>query len=200
MSSDSLAAARAGDRTALIALLKAHDATVRQAVESNLPKRWRSELSVDDVLQVTDTDAFLTIAQCRATDENGFAAWLTHVALNNLRDAVRSLEAEKRGGGARRILAPTDATQSLLDELLGGDSRTPSQAAMQVEAAEALQRAMRQLPEQHRLAVQRYDLDGQPIEVVAAELSRSPGAVHLLRNRAHRRLRELLTAQHCGRR
>ena len=37
-----------------------------------------------------------------------------------------------------------------------------------------------------------YDLEGRPIAEVAAEMGRSSGAVHMLRARAHDRLRELL--------
>lgn len=189
--------ARTGDREALTALLKRHDAAVRQEVAINLPQRWRTDLAVDDVLQVSYTDAFLAIAQSKAADERSFCAWLKRTALNNLRDAIRALEAEKRGGNARRIHAatPADASQSLLAALLGADSMTPSRALMRAEAEAALRTALESLPEPYRRAIQLYDLEGRKIDEVAAELKRSPGAVHLLRVRAHDRLREILTGQ-----
>jgi RNA polymerase sigma-70 factor (ECF subfamily) len=196
MHANLIEAAQAGDRDALAALLKQHDAAVRQEVATNLPQRWRAELGVDDVLQVTYTDAFLAIAQCTAADDAGLVGWLKSIALNNLRDAIRRLEAEKRGGHARRVFAPgsTDATQTFLEGLLGADSQTPSRAMMRAEAGQALRDALAKLPEAYRLAVELYDLQTLPIDEVAAKLKRSPGAVHLLRVRAHARLREILVA------
>jgi RNA polymerase sigma factor (sigma-70 family) len=195
MQASLIESALAGDRDALVALLKNHDAAARQEVAMHLPRRWRAELAVDDVLQVTYTDAFLKIAQFSANDEESFAAWLKRAALNNLHDAIRRLEAEKRGGNARRIFAPgsTEATQTFLEALLGADSQTPSRVLMRAEAGQALRDALGKLPEPYRLAVQLYDLEARPIAEVAAGLNRSPGAVHLLRVRAHARLREILT-------
>ena len=62
------------------------------------------------------------------------------------------------------------------------------------EASLAVREAIARLPEAYRAAVELYDIEGRDIADVAATLSRSPGAVHLLRNRAFARLREQLTA------
>jgi hypothetical protein len=37
-----------------------------------------------------------------------------------------------------------------------------------------------------------FDLDSEPVEAVARELNRSPGAIYMIRARAHRWLGELL--------
>jgi DNA-directed RNA polymerase specialized sigma24 family protein len=37
-----------------------------------------------------------------------------------------------------------------------------------------------------------YDLEGRPVQEVAQALGRSPGAVYMLRARAHRRLSEIM--------
>ena len=55
-----------------------------------------------------------------------------------------------------------------------------------------LQAALAKLPSDYRLAIEAYDLGGRTIEEVAASLDRSPGAVHMLRLRAHRMLAEVL--------
>lgn len=185
--------ARRGDQDALADLLALHVPRIRSELEANIPRRLQASLSADDVVQVTCTDAFLGIAKASAPDDQAFAAWLLRAARNNLHDAIRRLDAEKRGGKARRLnpTARTDA-RTFVERLFGADTDTPSRIAMRGESESALERALQALPVDYRSAVRLYDLDGQPIELVARELGRSPGAVHLLRVRAHKRLRELL--------
>jgi len=193
MGSILLERAREGDEEALAELLALHVPRIRSEVQVGIPRRHQTMLSADDVVQVTCTDAFLGVAKAGAEDEPGFAAWLSRVARNNLQDAIRRLDAEKRGGKARRIdpVAPTDA-RTFVERLFGADTDTPSRIAMRGESASALEHALQALPSDYRSAVRYYDLEGLPIEHVARQLGRSPGAVHLLRVRAHRRLRELL--------
>jgi DNA-directed RNA polymerase specialized sigma24 family protein len=54
-------------------------------------------------MQQTYTDAILDIHQLLACTEEAFAAWLHTLARRNLFDAIRLLEAEKRGGQRRRV-------------------------------------------------------------------------------------------------
>ena len=60
------------------------------------------------------------------------------------------------------------------------------------EAWAALKQAIRRLPEDYQQVVRMYDLEEQPVETVARVLQRSPGAVYMVRARAHRMLRDLL--------
>ncbi len=187
--------ARAGDAEAFGQLLKQQAADLSRTIARELPARWQAVLAVEDVLQATFTEAYCARTQCLADDAAAFAAWLRRIALHNLRDAIRALEADKRGGERRRVTSAAvqgDSTDSLLEALFGTDSRTPSRAAMRSEAVVALRNALAQLPEHYRQAVELYDLQELSIEEVAAHLKKSPGAVHLLRLRAHGRLRELL--------
>ena len=66
----------AGDRAALTELLGRHAPAARQAVARNIPKRWRSLLSDDDVMQQTYADAFRGIGQFAVTADGSFAGWL----------------------------------------------------------------------------------------------------------------------------
>lgn len=54
-------------------------------------------------MQETFTDAFLDILQFRPGPGSAFLAWLTTLATRNLYDAIRMLEAEKRGGRVRQV-------------------------------------------------------------------------------------------------
>jgi RNA polymerase sigma factor (sigma-70 family) len=152
-------------------------------------------LSVEDVLQHTYVEAILAIRKFVPRGEHAFGLWLRKLAEHHVIDAIRSLQADKRGGAAQRI-APNspDASLAALLECLTGlpTQTTPSQGVLRRELHDALDRALARLPEHYRRVIQRYDLEGRPIDEVAAELERSPGAVHLIRVRAHARLRELL--------
>ncbi len=184
------------DPQALTRLLSEHSETLRAAIEPKIPDRLRSVLSAEDVLQQTFLDAFLDMRNFIPSDESSFFRWLRKLAENNLIEAIRALDAEKRGGRARRVATlGVDPCTSILDRLVPVLTRTsPPHAAALREASLAVREAIARLPEAYRAAVELYDIEGRDIADVAATLSRSPGAVHLLRNRAFARLREQLTA------
>lgn len=190
---DLLGRAGRGDRDALARLLEKLGPAVRRSLNGKIPRRWRAVLSDDDVMQQTYADAIAQIARIRADSEDAFTGWLVVTAQHNLQDAVKMLEADKRGGQRRRVepVGP-DGTPLRLSELLPGTGTTPSGQAARGEAGTALQRALTRLPATYARVVRLYDLEGRPVQEVAAELKRSPGAVFMLRIRAHERLRELL--------
>jgi RNA polymerase sigma factor (sigma-70 family) len=103
------------------------------------------------------------------------------------------LGAGKRGGDRIRV-EPGSASslQSLLAEVVARSRSTPSRKAIRDEEARSLESALGRLPESYRTVVRGYDLEGRSIEEMAGVLKRSPGAVYLLRNRALKRLAELL--------
>ena len=182
-----------GDRAALTELLGRHAPTVRQNVAKQIPRRRRSLLSEDDVMQQTYADAFRGIGQFVAIEDGSFAGWLSSLAQCNLQDAIRMLEAEKRGGDRRRLdVVRSDDSFVSLCELLSSSGSTPSGHFARVEARSALEQAIERLPQTYRQVVQMYDLEDRTIQDVSAALNRSPGAVYMLRSRAHDRLRELL--------
>lgn len=182
-----------GDEEALTELLERFGPTVRQSLARSLPHRWQAVLSVDDVMQETYIDAFLDIGHFEPRGVGSFVAWLQTLARRNLLDALRMLEAEKRGRN-RRSIKPESAEGSLLAlaEQLGTTNATPSRHAAKREAGGKLQDAIQRLPETYRYVVEQYDLIGRPVDEIAAALSRSPGAVFMLRSRAHRQLGALM--------
>jgi RNA polymerase sigma-70 factor (subfamily 1) len=191
-----------GECEALVALLKRHGAAARQAVVGRIPQRWQSLLSEDDVIQQTYADAVAYIDQFDAREEAAFAAWLATIARRNLSDAVKMLEREKRGGDRRRI-EPRGRDESVLAlcDVLVGTGGTPSRHAAREEARKALQCAIDELPEAYARVVAMYDLEQRSVQEVAEALDRSPGAVFMLRARAHERLHEIMgaTSKYFGR-
>jgi RNA polymerase sigma-70 factor (ECF subfamily) len=181
------------DDESLERLLREHDPAIRRDIERAIPVRWRALLAADDVMQQTWLDAFLHIDSVESGEPAGFAAWLHRIAVNNLNDAIRRLEADKRGGSARPVeLAGGSSCRSLVEMIFGQDSHTPSRIARENEAEAALRTALEALPHEYRQAVQLHDLEGRPIHEIAALLNRSEGAIHMLRSRAHQQLREML--------
>jgi len=182
-----------GDRDALAQLLERHGPTARHKLGGKIPRRWRPVLSEDDVMQQTYADAIVKVRQVRAESEAAFAAWLAVMARHNLHDALKMLEAHKRGGEHRRIeLCGPDDTRVGMSELAPDTATTASGQAARSEAHLALERAVARLPQPYAHVVRMYALEGRPVDEVAAALQRSPGAGFKLRARAHERMRELL--------
>ncbi|MGD2108119.1 MAG: sigma-70 family RNA polymerase sigma factor [Phycisphaerae bacterium] len=182
-----------GDEDAIKAILKRHAPAARRAITGRIPRRWRSVLSVDDVMQQTFADAIRDISRFQGNDEMALDGWLGGLARCNLRDATRMLEAEKRGGKQKRLQpSQNSGTYRTLATMLFADGETPSRYAATDECNSLLEQAVEALPEAYRVVVNMYDLQGHEVEAVARTLDRSIGAVYMLRARAHDRLRDLL--------
>ncbi|MGE0481951.1 MAG: RNA polymerase sigma factor [Phycisphaerae bacterium] len=184
-----IAQAITGDVAALTDLLHEHAPRLRALL--SIDKRWQSVLDADDVLQVTYLEAFLKIGSFVPGGPNAFLGWLRRIAENNLRDAIKGLDAAKRPPPNLQANT-TDSSAVALFDLLGVTSATPSRAAAANEIERALAAALDALPADYARVVRLYDIEGHPIAAVASELDRSAGAVHMLRARAHDQLRELL--------
>jgi RNA polymerase sigma-70 factor (ECF subfamily) len=188
-----LARALQGDRKALASLLESLGPRVRARIAPRITGPLQSSIDADDVMQVTYLEAVLRLGRFKAGGVDGFLAWLTRLAENNLIDAVRALESAKRPNPYRRIQAQSrDDSMVAFIELLGSTSSTPSRVVARGEAVRHLEAALSTLPPDYEKVVRMYDLEGRPIAEVAAALARSDGAVWMLRARAHDRLRDAM--------
>lgn len=184
-------AAHGGDAEAVSELLRLHGPIVEQSLR--IGENWRAVLDPADVMQITYLEAFMQIRSFDPERGTTFRSWLQRIAENNLRDAVRGLERAKRPNPRHRLRAATheDSLAGLFEEL-EATSSTPSRNLGQREACRMLEAAIAALPETYADVIRMYDLESRPIEEVAGNLGRSPGAIHMLRARAHDRLREHL--------
>ncbi len=182
-----------GNKRALVELLEEHTPTIYQQLADKIPQRWRAVITVDDVVQQTCADAVLSIRRFVPREGGSFAAWLFTIAKRNLFNALKILETEKRGKGYRHIiLREHEESFVALYELLSAETSTPSRHVARGEACGLLKEAIQQLPATYRQAVQMYDIEGQSAAEVARALKRSPGAIHMIRIRAHRRLQKIM--------
>lgn len=184
-----------GDPSALRILLEQHGGEVRARMTGRIDRRWQASIDEDDVMQVAYIEAFLHIDQLVARDPASFVAWLTRIAENALRDAVRGLSRQKRPDPLRRVeMRPASDSYVTLLDCLGVTTTTPSREVGRRDAVGALESAINLLPQDYQTAVRLYDLEGRSIADVASAMGRSVGAVHMLRGRAHDRLRQTLSS------
>lgn len=180
-----------GDTAVLTDLLRYFGPRVRRKLD--VGARWRSALDADDVMQVTYLEAALSIGQFSKRTSAAFESWLTRIATNNLRDAIRELSRIKRpqtkNCASRSIAGNRD---KIISSVLDASNAAPSRHAARREAAALLNTAISKLPEDYRLVVRLYDLAGNSAAEIGRELHRTEGAVFMLRARAHDRLRQIL--------
>lgn len=183
-----------GSEPAITALLERFGPQVRHRLIGKIATTWQAVLDLDDVMQVTYLEAFLQIENFKPKGGNGaFLAWLTQVAENNLRDAVRGLERAKRPNPRNQVHSgPAEDSYVALVELLGVTNSTPSRQAGRGELRAIIDQVLCELPPDYEQVIRVMDLDGRPAADAAAEIGRSTGAIHMLRARAHERLKSLL--------
>lgn len=184
-----------GDEAALCDLLERVGLTIQSEITRKIGPQYNGTVEADDIMQVTCLEAFLRIRQFAPTGANAFVAWLRRIAENNLRDAIRELERDKRPSPGKRVRAGGDDSYVELIERIAASSATASRAVARDEAKGAVQRALEQLPPDYALAVRLYDLDGLSGPEVAERMGRSHGAVRMMLARARERLAEVMGAE-----
>lgn len=182
-----------GDNDALSELLVRVGPQVEAGLDGKIGSHHRSAFDESDVLQVTYLEAFLRIRHFEPAGVGSFVRWLQRIAENNLLDAVRALDRDKRPPREKQVTRIRgEGTYVTLLGTLTGTTGTPSRYASKAEAKTVLERALASLPADYATVVRELDLECRPVAEVATSLSRSKGAVHMLRARAYDRLRELL--------
>ncbi len=182
-----------GSEPALTALLERFGPQVRHRLIGKVAATWQSVLELDDVLQVTYIEAFLQIEKFKPKGNGAFLAWLTQAAENNLRDAIRGLERAKRPNPKNQVNTSTsEDSYTALVEILGVTNTTPSVQASKGELKAILDQVLCELPPDYEQVIRIMDLNGRSVAEAAAEIGRSCGAIHMLRARAHERLKSLL--------
>lgn len=185
-------AAIGGDLDALTELLGDVGPLVRAQIAAQIDATWSGALDADDVMQVTYIEAFLRISGFEDRGPGAFRAWLSNLAMNNLRDAIRALSTRKRTPPGGRIAVGGTGSEQLLLEELAVTTTTASRHFAVAEVQAIVRECVEQLPEDYARVIRMYDFDGQSAVEVAAAIGRSTGSVYMLRARAIDLLRDRL--------
>jgi RNA polymerase sigma-70 factor, ECF subfamily len=189
-----VAAAVAGDRVALERLLLAHYDQLARRVAARLPARLQATQAVEDILQITFSQAFCDIGRFQPRSDASFGNWLARIAENRLLDAIKQHDAPKRGGDLRRVAdAGRDESRilSLWDWIAVNDT-SPSSVIAREEALHALNVALAALPPDQREAIRLKHLEGKSVEETAAAMGRTPDAVRGLIHRGKQQIQEAM--------
>jgi RNA polymerase sigma-70 factor (ECF subfamily) len=186
-----------GDEAALVRLLDEAAPALLRELSRQIDARHRAVVDAEDIVQVTCVEAFLHVRTFKPGGPGSFFGWLRRIAENNLSDAVRELERDKRPPPGRRIEAlvgdESYSYEALIDRLAITTS-TPSRAAARHEIRAGVDAALRQLPPDYERALRLYELEGLSGQEVADRMGRRHGAVRVLLARARQRLAEILSA------
>jgi RNA polymerase sigma-70 factor (ECF subfamily) len=166
---------------------------LRLLARLQLDPRLRSLLNTSDIVQQTLLQAHEHVAQFRGTNEASKKAWLRQILRNILRLELRKYVRD--GGEQEKSIERLVRSSLYLEDLIGGDESSPSERAMKEERLLLLPKALAQLPEAQRLAIELHHLQGLTLREVAIELKRSPGAVAGLLKRGLKKLGEVLPVE-----
>lgn len=166
--------------------LEQHREFLRILVRKHLHRRLWSRIG-SDVVQRTLLDAHRKRDQIRGPN---LLPWLVKSLRNDLRDAMRQfgrIDAQEKP-----LQRAVDDSIRMINSWEAADASSPSQQAIKQEELLRLVRALVQLPEAERVAVELHHLNGWSVAEVADQLKRTEPAVAGLLHRGLKRLRNLL--------
>jgi RNA polymerase sigma-70 factor (ECF subfamily) len=196
ISEQMIAQARAGDETALAALLELYRNYLRLVARSMIGAGLRVKLEPSDLVQETFLKAHREFAGFAGRGERELVAWLRRILVRTLADQVKH---HRRKGRDHRqeesldlLLERSDQT---LQQALASRSGSPSERASRREQAVLLADAVSQLPPDYREVFILRTLEHVPFDDIAVRMGRSVGAVRMLWARALERLNRTLENQ-----
>lgn len=184
------AAAAAGERAALEALLEHHLPALRAYIRSRAGAAVRRRESGSDLVQSVCREVLEHASRFQHPSESAFRRWLFTTALRKIVDRREFHLAEKRDAG--REVAPADesAQRALLEAYSSFSS--PSRGAILQEEIERIESAMESLSEEQREVVTLAHLVGLSRAEIAEQVGKSEGSVRMILHRGLARLAVVL--------
>lgn len=153
----------------------------------------RTDLA-DDVTQDAFLRAYDALDTFRNEDGHGFKSWLLRIATNRALDVLR-YEGRRP---ASSLDAALDAEESNWEPAQTEDDH-PVQLAEQAALRRHLEAALGELPDDQRLAVILFDIEGYSYEEIAEIAGVAVGTVKSRLHRGRSRLRDILNEDEAGR-
>lgn len=180
---DLLRRVQAGERDRLSELLTRYQARLLARIRLMMGTPARRVAESVDFLQGALIEAARDIDRVEVRSEAQLLRWMTEIARNNIRDAVRR----------RRERAFTDFSHTLSGEgSPGGAQPSPSSLAARRDEQHRLAETLERLPEDLRAAIELRHFERLSFREIGEQLERSENAAQLLHSRALVRLGELL--------
>jgi RNA polymerase sigma-70 factor (ECF subfamily) len=157
--------ARAGDRDATAALVRAVEPALRDAISRSIPRALRRRVGTDDLLQATLLVAIDQLPRFEYRGDREFVAWITTIAAQRIHESDRFHRAQKRDRGRDRSLsgsAPFVACET-----------SPTQSAARAEQRIVLRDAVAKLPDDERRVVELRTFEGLAFREIATRLGLS---------------------------
>src|SRR5262245_19783679 len=184
-----LEAARAGSPEALGRALEACRAYLLHVANAELDPGLRAKAGASDLVQETVLEAQRIFERFHGSDAGELHAWLRAILSNKLATFTRQYRStDKRQVAREQSLSPAAP-------LGPAPVSTPSAAAVRLEVAGAVERALEKLPEHYRQVIRWRQWEGLSFEEIARRLDRTPDAARMLWWRAVERLEQELGPQ-----
>jgi RNA polymerase sigma-70 factor (ECF subfamily) len=156
----------------------------------HLDPRLQGKVDASDVVQQTLVKAHQAREQFRGRTAAEQAGWLRRILVNTLIDAARKFGREI--DLEQPLEQHVHASSARLEAWLAAEQSTPSQSAQRQEQVLRLARALAELPDEQRAAVELHHLRELPVAEIAQAMGRTEASVAGLLRRGLKRLRELL--------
>lgn len=183
-----LPAAQAGSKDALAQMLEAYRGYLLLIATQELDPALRAKGGASDLVQETILEAYKDFAGFQGGEEE-LLAWLRRLLRNNLSNFARRY----RDTGKRLMsveISLDDGSSSHPAQPLADADPTPSEHAMANEQAEAVERALKRLPDVYREVILLRYREELSFEEISRVMGRSANAVEKLWLRAIERLRQ----------
>jgi RNA polymerase sigma-70 factor (ECF subfamily) len=166
---------------------------LRLLARVHLEPGLRCKIDESDLVQDTLLKAYQALDRFHWRSEAELLAWLRAILVNALRDALRRFQADARDLYREQSLdARLDESSVRLESMLAQSGLTPGDQAVRQEQLLALAKALAQLPDDQREALEMKHLQGLTVVQVGEHMGKSRAAVAGLLRRGLDRLRELL--------
>lgn len=186
--------ARAGSRAALDCLFGLCRPYLLTAARQDLGTALRTRLDAADVVQETLIEACRDFPRFRGRTEKDLLAWLRQILHNNVaNERRRHVQTAMRSVHCEVSLDETVLNQ--LQNAARGDGESPSAQAQAREENEALEQALRRLPEHYRQVLLLHTWEELTFAQVGAQLHCSAEAARKLWGRAAEELGAALRPQ-----
>jgi RNA polymerase sigma-70 factor, ECF subfamily len=173
--------------------LERHRSYLTLLARTYLNRRTAGRLDASDIVQQTLLDAFAKRDQFLGSGDAQLMAWLQQILKNNLLDAARDHQRDKRDIRRERSLeGAIEGSFSHTDQWLAAVQSSPSQRAVKQEDLLRLSEALTELPEAQREAIVMHHLQGLKLAEVASEMGRTEAAIAGLLFRGMTALQALL--------